>query len=102
MENLKGLNEVEIKVLISCVQEIVKCTRCEFGITGDIEVDGLKKNQIKGYLSQLVQKRYIDIFDNGSWAENQVMMTIEGCDFLLGTGIDGDLREEIECIKAEL
>ena len=54
-----NLNETELKVLNACAQEVINCTNGEFGYTEDIKVEGLSKNQLKGYLSQLVQKSLI-------------------------------------------
>ena len=76
------LNENEVKVLIAVFDEIMDCTNGEFGYTDDLTVDGLTTNQIKGYLSQLVQKGRISIDDE----RQQVMMM----------NIDGFIIEEIE------
>jgi hypothetical protein len=35
------------------------CTHGEFGYISDIKVIGLHKNQVKGYVSQLIQKKMI-------------------------------------------
>lgn len=70
-----ALNENEIKVLMSVVDSIRDCTGNEFGFTEDVKVEGLTKNQIKGYLSQLQQKKMIHIFDDSF---HQVMLTAIG------------------------
>jgi hypothetical protein len=61
--NIK-LNPIEKCVLDSCVQSVINETGGEFGYTVDVKVDGLTKNQIKGYLSQLTQKKLITICDD--------------------------------------
>jgi hypothetical protein len=58
------LNEFEIAVLNACVSEIMSCTGGEFGYSDDVEVEGLTKKQIGGYLSQLSQKKVISIYDD--------------------------------------
>lgn len=56
------LNKIEIAVLNACVDEIMSCTGGEFGYTDDLAIDGLTKNQLAGYLSQLIQKQLIGIY----------------------------------------
>ena len=52
------LNENELKVLLACATDT-----CEFDgkyfMSENVKVEGLTAKQIQGYLSQLVQKRYI-------------------------------------------
>lgn len=55
------LNENEIKVLQAVKLAIVKCTGNEFCYADEIQSDKFTTNQIKGYLSQLLQKQYISI-----------------------------------------
>jgi len=59
MKNI--LNKTEIQILEVCVQTAIKETGGEFGYTEDVKLEGLTNNQIKGYLSQLVQKEMISI-----------------------------------------
>ncbi|MBE2190106.1 MAG: hypothetical protein IAE98_11625 [Candidatus Kapabacteria bacterium] len=63
METKVELNSNEILVLEACKQAIVDCTTNEFGYTSDVRVAGMTKNQIKGYLGQLSQKKLIMIDD---------------------------------------
>jgi hypothetical protein len=58
---MEKLNENELKVLNACKDAIIKETECEFGRLAFVKVDCLNDNQLKGYLSQLVQKEYIEI-----------------------------------------
>lgn len=73
-----NLNDNEIKVLFACMDAIVGATGCEFGCTDEVSVKGITKSQLKGYLSQLKQKQFIDL-DNEF---GQVTMTIAGCQAL--------------------
>ena len=66
-----NLNENEVRVLKAVHREIMDCTNGEFGYTDTVSIDGLSKNQIKGYLGQLVQKNRISIDD-----ENQQVMMV--------------------------
>jgi len=54
-----SLNLNEQAVLRATIEEVRKCTGGEFGYTEDIKVEGISKNSLKGYLSQLVQKGLI-------------------------------------------
>lgn len=56
METLTKLNTVELEVLKACENEVISCTGSEFGYTEDVKVSGMRTQQLKGYLSQLVQK----------------------------------------------
>ena len=73
------LNSNEQDVLEACKQAIIDCTNGEFGYTSDVKVEGLTKNQIKGYLSQLAQKRLIDIADD---FDGQMHLREESKEFL--------------------
>ena len=68
------LNEQEKQVLGSVVLEISLCTSCQFGYAEDVKNSNFTKNQIKGYLSQLLQKGYITICEE----EGQMNIT-EAC-----------------------
>jgi len=57
------LNANEEKVLLTVIKDIWNMTRGEFGYSDEITVPGLNSHQIAGYLSQLVQKGFIDIDD---------------------------------------
>ena len=75
------LNENEIKILNAVKDEIVECTRSEFGISDDVKCEGFTKNQIKGYLSQLVQKKYIVIFTDEDY-DGQMFLTDKAGEFI--------------------
>ncbi len=59
-----NLNEKEQQVYEVCIAAAKEDgdTGCEF--LSDIEVPGLSENQIKGYLSQLTQKEYIQVVED--------------------------------------
>lgn len=77
MENL--LNENELIVLNACVEEVINCTRSEFGYSDDVKVTGMPKKVVAGYLSQLSQKRFIII---SSDFDNQMHLTTKTKDLL--------------------
>lgn len=86
------LNGQEVSVLQACKKQIVDYTGCEFGCVGRIEKGGLTENQMKGYLSQLVQKGLICIFENDE--SPCFKLTTEGCDFLLShTTMESDIEQ---------
>ena len=91
METISKLNEKELQVLIACKQAIVLCTGCEFGYGEDVTVTGLSKNQIKGYLSQLSQKKFITIRED---FYGQIHFTKNGVDYLLSqTTMESDIEQ---------
>ena len=59
---MKTLNDIELKVLKAVADNILLTTDGDFGYSDQIKVEGLTSNQIKGYLSQLVQKDMIFIY----------------------------------------
>lgn len=63
-----NLNNEEIKVLFSIRESAKKegDSGIEF-LFSSLHVDGLNKKQLKGYVSQLQQKRYIDIYEKGQY-----------------------------------
>ena len=63
---MNNLNEIELKVLTACKDNIIENTGNEFGFGDEIEIENLSKNQVKGYLGQLVLKGYIYIDEEGS------------------------------------
>jgi hypothetical protein len=65
METL--LNTTETLVLRACLSEVINCTTNQFGYTNDVEVSGLSKSQVKGYLSQLQQKGMISIGEDNQF-----------------------------------
>ncbi len=76
------LNPKEIEVLKACVNEVISCTGSEFGYTSDIKLEGFSKNQLKGYFSQLVQKKTICIYED---FDGQFNLTKLGCEL---AGVD--------------
>ena len=60
---MKTLNDIELKVLKAVADNIIHETNGQFGYSDQVRVDGLTVNQIKGYLSQLVQKGMIRIWE---------------------------------------
>ena len=73
------INDVELEVLKSCVKEIKTCTGNEFGYTSDIIVHGMSTQQLKGYLSQLFQKKLIFIYTD---FDGQFYLTKKGCEIV--------------------
>ena len=60
------LNLNELSVLRAAVTNVMETTRGDFGYANDVRMVGFSKNQIKGYLGQLVQKGLIHItHENG-------------------------------------
>lgn len=58
------LNENEITVLKAVAAEIIHCTNGEFGYFSDVRVEGMSKQTLKGYFSQLVQKGMCCVSDD--------------------------------------
>ena len=58
------LNSIEIQVL-NGIKEGHKWAGGDFTYADEVIVEGLSVNQIKGYISQLSQKGYITIWDEG-------------------------------------
>jgi len=54
------LNENELAVLQSLVNQVVECTGNEFGYMEDVSRIGMSKHTFAGYVSQLVQKGCFD------------------------------------------
>lgn len=86
------LNENELKVLQACKKSIYDYSRVEFGEV-PTEVEGLHASQIKGYISQLSQKGFIELFQNGSY--HNVTLTEQGVNMLISLT---DNRMEIEIL----
>jgi hypothetical protein len=57
------LNENELKVLKSLVSSSAD-TGHDFGWTDEHDDCGFSKHQMAGYISQLSQKEYIELYDN--------------------------------------
>lgn len=55
-----SLNENEMIALAACAEEVMASTSGEFGWSQDVYSSKLTKNQMKGYLAQLVIKGMID------------------------------------------
>ena len=91
---MNTLNENELKVLSACKDAIVKETRCEFGRFDFVVVEGMSKNQLKGYISQLQTKGLVSI-DESSF--HNITMSIKGCNYLLdNTDTDHEVIHEIK------
>ena len=101
METTAKLNQNEENVLIACLKEIYSFTRVEFGLTCQVKVQGLTKNQIKGYLSALQTKGLINIWEQDD-QDNQVILTSSGCDHLLTIIERGEWIQAINDIKENI
>ncbi len=93
------LNENEFKTLLACLNEIVSCTGCEFGVTENVKVEGLEVNQLKGYLSKLKNKELITIDPGYMDQRGQIHLTHKACDYLLGLPMMQEQFERIDEIK---
>ncbi len=89
MKTTVNLNETELNILIACAKEVKDNTNGQFGFISNIkEINNLSRNQIAGYVSQLVQKDLI-------WIDkqfNSIILTKEGIDLLINTK-EGKLLE---------
>lgn len=75
------LNENETAVYNACVEGIYGDTGCEFDIPQN--VNGLSKNQIKGYLGDLEKKGLIEMDDTGDYyCDGWVVAKPDGTKFL--------------------
>lgn len=99
MEQVAQLNQTEVQVLTSCLNEIVRATGCEFGVVKYMNNEGLSENQIKGYLSQLLQKGMILISKKSCYSDSTFSLTLEGCNYLLSINTDEEIIEKIKDIK---
>ena len=72
------LNDNEFKVLLSLIKQVIECTGNEFGYTEDVLIpEGITKNQLKGYISDLSKKGYITSPDS-DW-NGQYEMLVSDC-----------------------
>ena len=75
MKKPENLNFEEYAVLISCESAIQAETGGDLGYGSDVELNGLSKRQIAGFLSQLVQKGYIVIDE---YRDRMMTLTAKG------------------------
>ena len=75
------LNENEKAVYNACVAGVYGDTGCEFDIPWGC--NGLSKNQIKGYLSDLEKKGLIEMDDTGDYyCDGWVVANLDGTKFI--------------------
>jgi hypothetical protein len=70
MLEMTDLNKNEQEVLRAVIWNVKDCTHWEFGFGDEIEVDGLSKHQVAGYLSSLQSKGYIFCHENPHGTES--------------------------------
>jgi len=75
MKKPENLNFEEYAVLVMCERAIQTETAGDFGYGSDVELNGLSKRQIAGFLSQLVQKGYIVIDE---YRDRMMTLTAKG------------------------
>lgn len=98
--NTQILNENEKNVLIACKNEIIRETECEYGLYSNIKLNNINQNQLKGYLSQLIQKEFITIYYQEEFT--QIYLTEKGCEFLLSISENEIDIKQINHIKENI
>lgn len=65
--NNNPLNENETKVLEACIKVSTHYGEGPYYCVDEVSVDGLTRNQIKGYIAQLTNKGYVGQYPRGEY-----------------------------------
>lgn len=65
--NSNELNENEAKVLEACIKVSLSYGEGPYYLIDEVSVEGLSRNQIKGYIAQLTVKGYVGQFPRGEY-----------------------------------